>query len=625
MNKSNLYYGQYITENEWDSINSRIEESIGKSKEHTVGGQGLNSVDTVPEENPGTPNMHVFIPAGSGWGTELQSVDGGSDNLTVVVPVMWDSQQDINCQFDKDSVSTVPSAGNKRYIGVFAKYKRALSGDRTDLDGNPLKYNHFDDFETEVWAGAEGGSPSKVSVPTGYILLFDVLLNENCVATGISEPSDWYSPGENELDITRATYLAPDEIKNARGTFHNLKERLDGMPNWDGPSNNDLTVEKLSGDDIDIHEGTFEYIKCTKTGQRKLILGDDTPNNDVKVEVAGDLTVLGTETIINSEEVNIGENRIVINTGITDDSQNSDASYEVKRLDDETGTGREVDSLYVPTHGTYPKKIILNTGHGIVAGDYVEITGATNSSNDKTYKIASVNVNELEYDDAYSEVAVNEVTTPAKCAKLVNSMLRWDESAGEWSMSQKQSGGDVELANFAPYMLPPMGSVIGIHPDVKTAYLPDSRYWSPCDGVANLPTARFETTHDTKVPDLTDDRFLMGGSAYGTGGNNDGHYHGKGDLNIAASGSHFHAQGLRSDSTISGAYQFGLSSYNGATYRHAVTNSTMGNNPKTSTETHTHTSGDFAGSVGATAGVDGDASGANRPKYFKAKYYIRIL
>jgi hypothetical protein len=82
--------------------------------------------------------------------------------------------------------------------------------------------------------------------------------------------------------------------------------------------------------------------------------------------------------------------------------------------------------------------------------------------------------------------------------------------------------------------LPPIGSVIGIHPDVKTTLGLDTSIWSPCDGVASLPTAYFNTGNDTNVPDLTDNRFLQGDTTYSTGGSTnisteDKYYNGTGD------------------------------------------------------------------------------------------------
>ncbi len=62
----------------------------------------------------------------------------------------------------------------------------------------------------------------------------------------------------------------------------------------------------------------------------------------------------------------------------------------------------------------------------------------------------------------------------------------------------------------------PIGLVISIHPEVTD--LPDSNYWASCDGIADL--GYLFATPTTKVPDLTDTRFLMGVS--GTTGSSSG-------------------------------------------------------------------------------------------------------
>lgn len=149
------------------------------------------------------------------------------------------------------------------------------------------------------------------------------------------------------------------------------------------------------------------------------------------------------------------------------------------------------------------------------------------------------------------------------------------------------------------------------------------------------------------LPNLTDDRFLMGdiaGNMGDIGGDNDslahthgftdpnvpGHYHGMGtgaDLNITASGSHFHTS-RKHDNAASGAY-----------LKSAASNDTGG--VITDSVTHTHSSEDFAGNIGlVTGGQNGNASfvttggsinavsesrtDKNIPKYLACKYIMRI-
>jgi microcystin-dependent protein len=132
------------------------------------------------------------------------------------------------------------------------------------------------------------------------------------------------------------------------------------------------------------------------------------------------------------------------------------------------------------------------------------------------------------------------------------------------------------------------------------------------------------------LPDLRQ-RFPLGKAASGTGNTLGGtggaidhthttpaHYHGMGtgaDLNITASGSHTH------NAITSGS--------SGTTY--SLVNTPFAGNPYSGyidAATHTHTSGDFAGSIGLkTGGVDGNAamtSGAQNPPYQVVNYIIKF-
>jgi hypothetical protein len=77
-----------------------------------------------------------------------------------------------------------------------------------------------------------------------------------------------------------------------------------------------------------------------------------------------------------------------------------------------------------------------------------------------------------------------------------------------------------EITNYNGYVWSQIGEIIAIHPDTKAAYLPNLFHYSPCDGVELLDTTYIDDGNDTNVPDLTDDRFLMGDTTYTTGGGN---------------------------------------------------------------------------------------------------------
>ncbi|MBU2514506.1 hypothetical protein KJ966_24540 [bacterium] len=92
----------------------------------------------------------------------------------------------------------------------------------------------------------------------------------------------------------------------------------------------------------------------------------------------------------------------------------------------------------------------------------------------------------------------------------------------------------------------PIGEIIAIHPYAPT---PDSYFFKFCDGTGQLGD-NFPGHETDAVPNLTDNRFLMGGTGYGTGGSNVllDHTHSCGDQNQ----NHYHNI---SPSSINSGYQ----------------------------------------------------------------------
>lgn len=145
--------------------------------------------------------------------------------------------------------------------------------------------------------------------------------------------------------------------------------------------------------------------------------------------------------------------------------------------------------------------------------------------------------------------------------------------------------------------------------------------------------ADFAANKTIALPDMRQ-RFALGKAAAGTGSTLGGtggsidhthsvpaHYHGMGtgaDLNITASGAHTHPQSV---SNVGGG-ALRASPYN--INMQADTTDQIG----TSSSTHTHSSGSFAGSIGlVTGGVDGNAamtSGTNNPPFITVNYIIKI-
>lgn len=153
-----------------------------------------------------------------------------------------------------------------------------------------------------------------------------------------------------------------------------------------------------------------------------------------------------------------------------------------------------------------------------------------------------------------------------------------------------------------------------------------------CDGSApNDPASPIWNTEDRHVPNLTDDRFLMGATSPGVAG-------GSNDI-LAKMPEHYHSESL---TTVSYSHRH----YSGVTVKHAGqtsqgyytygAGSAIADMDTSCTELWPYTDYvggplSISGSIGDTGGVSGDAhqylygySGANKPEFLTADFYIRI-
>lgn len=150
------------------------------------------------------------------------------------------------------------------------------------------------------------------------------------------------------------------------------------------------------------------YLKLRDTGATQLIGGS--------VTIGGNLTVNGTTTSVNSTEVNIGDNIIILNALYAGSAPSASAGFEVERgtlantsllwneassfwqLTDTAGTRRILDTNDILSPGTgisISGGVVTNTDRGssqaifkTVTGDTGTITAATNTD---TFKIAGGN------------------------------------------------------------------------------------------------------------------------------------------------------------------------------------------------------------------------------------------
>lgn len=176
-----------------------------------------------------------------------------------------------------------------------------------------------------------------------------------------------------------------------------------------------------------------------------------------------------------------------------------------------------------------------------------------------------------------------------------------------------------------------VGAIIGIHFD---APVPDAAYWGLCDGSA-FPGGSFTIGNK---PNLTDDRFLIGSSIAGSGGNNT-------KILVAANlASHRHSQVAHTHSvgsqsanhshTISHTHYFDRSytSTNGGNitwqkgassapnYRQTTSGSSVGSSG-TISASHVHS---VTGGATNTGYYGSGTAFDILPNYFKVKFYIKL-
>ena len=192
------------------------------------------------------------------------------------------------------------------------------------------------------------------------------------------------------------------------------------------------------------------------------------------------------------------------------------------------------------------------------------------------------------------------------------------------------SANATEISNMTAKVdaLIPVGTIIALHP---YATAPDSQYWKLCNGRGTLGVA-FAIYSNNTVPNLTD-TFLMGGASHGTGGSNSkvlsssnlpshthrmDHAHGTVDTDVSPVHMHY----------LSYRYAFYTPAGEDTGDRTWVHSGTTDGNStayvsNASGHSHSLIIPDFVGNTGNIVGTSG-RSFDNRPKYFKAKYYIRV-
>ncbi len=211
--------------------------------------------------------------------------------------------------------------------------------------------------------------------------------------------------------------------------------------------------------------------------------------------------------------------------------------------------------------------------------------------------------------------------------------------SGTGSTSKINNEVSFEGQNFLD-MLPPIGSIVGIDPNVNASKALDTNYWEVCDSTGGNITVRYRdgTTDNISRPNLSDSRFLMGGTATGTGGSNTivDHTHGCGNQSASHTHSHNHAaqnSGNQSSShkhNLLGRHTFSATGVGraaitgeGSIYDVAAMDNQSLSHTHSTNLPNTASGNQSANHNHSIGSGSAPTSTSSLPLYFKVKYYMR--
>jgi len=166
--RKNFYFEQTVMEDELDEAFDDLENSLWNFVVD-IGIEGIVVGLSVSEADP-TPNLTVEVQPGECYNDQGKRIRVPAEEI-------------VNCALDYLGASTIPSAGNSRYISLFAAFERNLSDPRTDGNGDTVYFEVDESFEIHVYAGTETtGTPTPPSLVANKILLCDIRIYDTTTA-----------------------------------------------------------------------------------------------------------------------------------------------------------------------------------------------------------------------------------------------------------------------------------------------------------------------------------------------------------------------------------------------------------------------------------------------------------
>lgn len=240
MDARDWFFHQAVTEAELDGAFADV-EAADLNAQKDKGQYGILS-GFVPGPDGGGPSMSVQFTAGKGIDKDGHRLFASGTTL-----------QDITN--DTAGAPTIPSAGNRRWVSIYARFGRDLSDPRTDGLGATVYFRHAealnpDDTQPNVGkllvvAGAEALTtdplPARPALDASAILLVDVLYTDGDATFDTGQMStaraerwalhfDANLPDQNELneftDTLEKYSLIMESSGASSGTYAGRKNRL---------------------------------------------------------------------------------------------------------------------------------------------------------------------------------------------------------------------------------------------------------------------------------------------------------------------------------------------------------------------------------------------------------------
>ena len=228
MDIQNFFFKQIPTYQELHRLQTSGEKAFSNIVKDFYSIRGLAKA-TMKAYASAPASMIVHMPIGAGYCKVNENI-GNLGSVEKILRIGWNEPLSIDCSLDFNLSSTIPSVGKKRYVSVFARFKRSEENQRVNYLGETIYYDLKESFEILVVSGVEATSdPVRVNIEQeNCILLFDVLFNDNVINTGISNATNIGHSSDNEIDSSRVEYLSSINIAGAENNIVGIDEN--GFP-----------------------------------------------------------------------------------------------------------------------------------------------------------------------------------------------------------------------------------------------------------------------------------------------------------------------------------------------------------------------------------------------------------